>query len=86
MSGVPWDWAFAWQILPQLLRGLVVTVEATLIASAIALVLGLALCMLRLARIGCSPISTLTGFVWNCGKCRKATQLLRLIGTVKRTS
>ena len=31
-----WDWHFAWQILPSLLSGLKITVEASLMASAIA--------------------------------------------------
>lgn len=36
------DWEFTWRILPELLRGLVVTVEATVLGMALALVLGLA--------------------------------------------
>ncbi len=35
-----WDWDYAWETLPTLLRGLVVTVEATVLAAALALVLG----------------------------------------------
>jgi polar amino acid transport system permease protein len=42
-----WDWGFAWHILPQLLKALEITVEATLLGSAIAMVLGLALAMGR---------------------------------------
>ncbi|MPZ99977.1 MAG: ectoine/hydroxyectoine ABC transporter permease subunit EhuD [Dehalococcoidia bacterium] len=42
-----WDWEFAWEILPTLLEGLVVTVQATLAGIAIALVLGLVLAILR---------------------------------------
>jgi polar amino acid transport system permease protein len=44
---VIWDWHFAGKILPDLLRGLVVTVEATLLGYAVALVLGLVWAVLR---------------------------------------
>jgi polar amino acid transport system permease protein len=42
-----WDWHFAGKILPDLLRGLVVTIEATLLGYAVALVLGLVWAVLR---------------------------------------
>jgi polar amino acid transport system permease protein len=42
-----WDWHFAGKILPDLLRGLVVTIEATLLGYAVALVLGLLWAVLR---------------------------------------
>lgn len=42
-----WDWAFAWSTVPILLRGLLITVEATIIGSVIALVVGLPVAMLR---------------------------------------
>lgn len=51
MSGFSWDWAFAWSVLPALLDGLSVTVQATLAGSLIALPLGLLWCFLRLADI-----------------------------------
>lgn len=35
-----WDWEYAWETVPTLLRGLVVTVEATLLAAVIAFLLG----------------------------------------------
>jgi polar amino acid transport system permease protein len=44
---VIWDWHFAGKILPDLLRGLVVTIEATLLGYAVALVLGLLWAVLR---------------------------------------
>jgi polar amino acid transport system permease protein len=44
---VIWDWHFAGKILPDLLRGLGVTVEATLLGYLVALVLGLAWAILR---------------------------------------
>ncbi|GAA4339574.1 ectoine/hydroxyectoine ABC transporter permease subunit EhuD [Pigmentiphaga soli] len=43
------DWAFAWRILPQLCRALVVTVEATVLGMLLAAALGLALAMARRA-------------------------------------
>ncbi len=42
-----WDWEFARDILPDLLRGLIVTIQATLVGSVAALVLGLVLALLR---------------------------------------
>lgn len=36
-----WDWAFTWEILPNLLRGLVWTVVATLAGTSLALIIGL---------------------------------------------
>ncbi|MFQ5700207.1 MAG: ectoine/hydroxyectoine ABC transporter permease subunit EhuD [Myxococcota bacterium] len=35
------DWAFTWRIVPELLRGLVVTVQATVVGMTVALALGL---------------------------------------------
>jgi len=52
-QGVPqgvWDWDFALEILPQLLRGLVVTVQATLMGIVVAMVLGLVLALARRSR------------------------------------
>jgi len=45
-----WDWAYAWQILPQLLAAAVITIEATLLGFAIAAVLGLMLAILRMSQ------------------------------------
>ena len=42
-----WDWEFAFEILPELLEGLVVTVEATIGGFALAAVLGLAFALGR---------------------------------------
>jgi polar amino acid transport system permease protein len=46
-----WDWAYAAEILPALLRGLRITVQATLLGTALALVVGLVLAVLRRSRI-----------------------------------
>jgi polar amino acid transport system permease protein len=45
-----WSWSFVGQILPSLGRGLVLTVEATLLGSALALVVGLLLALGRRSR------------------------------------
>jgi polar amino acid transport system permease protein len=46
-----WNWAFTLAILPELVRALSVTVAATLVGAALALVLGLAWTLLRRASI-----------------------------------
>jgi polar amino acid transport system permease protein len=46
-----WDWDYAFDILPDLLRALVTTIEITLLASVVALVLGLLIAVVRSARI-----------------------------------
>ncbi|MGI8780916.1 MAG: ectoine/hydroxyectoine ABC transporter permease subunit EhuD [Solirubrobacteraceae bacterium] len=54
-----WDWSFAWGILPELLEGLAVTVQITLIGSAIAMVLGLVIAVVRHSKL--PVISALVG-------------------------
>jgi polar amino acid transport system permease protein len=44
---VDWDWSFVAEILPTLAAGVVVTIEATLLGSALALVAGLFFAILR---------------------------------------
>lgn len=44
-----WDWAFTFEILPQLARAAIVTIEATLLGFVLAAVLGLMLAIVRLA-------------------------------------
>jgi polar amino acid transport system permease protein len=51
MSGFQWDWAFAWSIVPELAKGVVVTVFATAAGSALAFVLGLVWSFVRIAQI-----------------------------------
>lgn len=45
------DWGYAWQILPELLDGLVVTIEATVLGSLLAYVLGLVFALIRRAEV-----------------------------------
>lgn len=42
-----WDWGYTWEVLPKLLQGLVVTLEATVLGFAFALVVGLVWAVLR---------------------------------------
>ncbi len=42
-----WDWAYAWDSVPQLLRAFVTTLLATALASAFALMLGLAIALVE---------------------------------------
>jgi polar amino acid transport system permease protein len=48
---VTWDNEFAWDILPALLRGLMVTIQLTLLGITIALLLGLVIAVIRYQRI-----------------------------------
>ncbi|HYG43209.1 MAG TPA: ectoine/hydroxyectoine ABC transporter permease subunit EhuD [Bordetella sp.] len=59
------DWAFAWEILPALGSALIITVQATVMGMLIAVVLGLALAMLRRVRLFwvSAPVAVLIEFV-----------------------
>jgi polar amino acid transport system permease protein len=46
-----WNWNDAWASLPTLLRGFVVTVQVSLLASALALIVGLLLAVVRSGRV-----------------------------------
>jgi len=46
-----WDWQFVWQIMPTLLEGFKITIIATLLGSAVAAAVGLALAVVRLSGI-----------------------------------
>ena len=45
-----WDWAFVWKILPTLWDGGIITVEATLMGSVLALIAGMLLAIMRRSR------------------------------------
>jgi len=47
---VDWDWGFVFQILPTLGSGVLVTIQATILGSAVAMVLGLVMAILRRSR------------------------------------
>ena len=66
-----WDWQSAADAIPLLLKGLLVTVELTLLGSAVAYVLGLALALLRRAGI---PV--LSQAVWLFIEFVRSTPLL----------
>ncbi|MGB8621296.1 MAG: ectoine/hydroxyectoine ABC transporter permease subunit EhuD [Paracoccaceae bacterium] len=69
LFGIEWDtsseWAFATSILPILLRGMVITIEATVLGFFIALILGLILAVLKgaPARIISWPAAAITEFI-----------------------
>lgn len=60
-----WDWEKAWEVLPDLLKGLVVTVEATVVGMAIAALLGLliALAMRAPTRWVTGPLRLVVNFI-----------------------
>jgi polar amino acid transport system permease protein len=66
-----WDWDYAFDILPDLLRALVTTIEITLLASAVALVLGLLIAIVRRTRI---PV--VDQLVWALVEFIRSTPLL----------
>ncbi len=66
-----WDWGYALEVLPDLLRALVVTIEITLLGSALAMALGLVIAVLRRARI---PV--LDQVVWAFVEVVRSTPLL----------
>ena len=45
-----WSWESTWQILPELARAAVITIEATLLGFALAAILGLVFAILRMSR------------------------------------
>lgn len=55
-----WEWDYAWGTLPTLLRGLMVTVEATILAAALALFLGAVWAVVGFVRV---PLVS-TGVWW----------------------
>jgi len=52
-----WSWDHAYAVLPQLLKGLVITIEATIVASLIAYILGLAIAILKMSKSKTSRVS-----------------------------
>jgi polar amino acid transport system permease protein len=57
-----WDWGYTWQILPELARAAVITIEATILGFALAAVLGLVFAILRMSK---NPwiANPITGFI-----------------------
>jgi polar amino acid transport system permease protein len=68
---VIWDWEFTGRIIPDILRGLVVTFEATVLGSIVAFTLGLVLALLRRSRI-----RLVSGAVWVFVEFVRSTPLL----------
>ena len=45
-----WNWDHAFAVMPQLLKGLIITIEATIVASLIAYILGLAIAIFKMSK------------------------------------
>lgn len=60
-----WDWGFVQQILPTLAQGAIITVQAALLGSAVAMVVGLFLAIARRSRnrLIARPVGLLVNFV-----------------------
>ncbi|MBB2682852.1 ectoine/hydroxyectoine ABC transporter permease subunit EhuD (plasmid) [Rhizobium sophoriradicis] len=56
-----WDWEFVWQIMPTLLEGFKITILATILGAAVAMVVGLALAIARRSPV--AAVSRTVGFV-----------------------
>ncbi|WP_049734907.1 ectoine/hydroxyectoine ABC transporter permease subunit EhuD [Rhizobium ecuadorense] len=56
-----WDWDFVWQIMPTLLEGFKITLLATILGAAVAMVVGLGLAIARRSPV--AAISRTVGFV-----------------------
>ncbi|ARQ61599.1 UNVERIFIED_ORG: polar amino acid transport system permease protein [Rhizobium etli] len=56
-----WDWEFVWQIMPTLLEGFKITILATILGAAVAMVAGLGLAIARRSPV--AVISRTVGFV-----------------------
>ena len=66
-----WDWDFAFEVLPDILNGLLVTIQATGLGSVLAYVLGLVFALLRR-----SPIRLVSGTTWLFMELVRSTPLL----------
>ncbi len=51
-----WDWAFTLSIMPQLIDGVIITIQATLLGTVVAMVMGLVWAILR--RTAAPPLAT----------------------------
>ncbi|MCV9945459.1 ectoine/hydroxyectoine ABC transporter permease subunit EhuD [Rhizobium sophorae] len=56
-----WDWDFVWQIMPTLLEGFKITLLATILGAAVAMIVGLGLAIARRSPV--AGISRTVGFV-----------------------
>lgn len=60
-----WDWAFVWSILPELVTGVVVTIQATIVGAGLAATVGLLIAIARRSRnkLISRPVEFFTIFV-----------------------
>ncbi len=71
-TGTLWDWDFFWEVLPEIVTdGLLVTVQVTVLGSAVAYVLGLVLALLRR-----SPVRIVGTITWLFIEFIRSTPLL----------
>ncbi|TBG13115.1 ectoine/hydroxyectoine ABC transporter permease subunit EhuD [Rhizobium leguminosarum] len=56
-----WDWDFVWQIMPTLLEGFKITLLATILGAAVAMIVGLSLAIARRSPV--AGVSRTVGFV-----------------------
>ncbi|MBX5156738.1 MULTISPECIES: ectoine/hydroxyectoine ABC transporter permease subunit EhuD [unclassified Rhizobium] len=56
-----WDWDFVWQIMPTLLEGFKITLLATILGAAVAMVVGLGLAIARRSPV--AAVSRTVGFI-----------------------
>ncbi|MBY4609264.1 ectoine/hydroxyectoine ABC transporter permease subunit EhuD [Rhizobium sp. 9T] len=66
-----WDWDFVWQIMPTLLEGFKITILATVLGAAVAMVVGLALAIVRR-----SPVAAVSRTVGLVSEFIRGTPLL----------
>ncbi|EID55414.1 ectoine/hydroxyectoine ABC transporter permease subunit EhuD [Saccharomonospora xinjiangensis] len=66
-----WDWDFAFEVLPAILDGLLITLQATVLGSLLAYVLGLVFALLRR-----SPVRVVSTAVWLIMEFVRSTPLL----------
>ena len=52
-----WNWDHAFAVLPQLAEGLVVTIQATIVASLLAYILGLGIAILKMSKSKLTRVS-----------------------------
>ena len=69
-----WNWDHAYAVLPQLLKGLVITIEATIVASLIAYILGLAIAILKMSKSKVTRVS----LYWTTEFVRRTPILVQL--------
>ena len=71
-----WSWKVVYDVLPQMLEGLVITVQATIIGALVAYALGLILAIMRMSNSRIISLST----YW-ISECSALFPFLRIAGS-----